>query len=544
MDVIERFKSYVNAGRPILYVHGSDFEVIREMIESVSWKGSKDEFCFARGGIDFNTKAPKSIMDEIEGLDGATKLTRFLDAYMPTDVPRVSPFDRFLVLENVHRCFDDAGVIARLKTIALNTALGGQDGYDVRVVVVSSVLTIPIELEKLITVVEIPPVTEGDIRETVKNTIGELSHQLPNEARPSDLTVEDLDVVVSTLRGLDRFEIRQIIKLAVLENPEKFDAAHVVPIILREKTQAIRKSRLLEPITKSDTPFQLGGLANLSGYLDAKAEVFRHLREAKSFRVVVPKGILIVGMPGCGKSLSAKACAEKFNMPLVRLDIGRLLGRYVGESEENMRMAICQIEAASPCVLWIDEVEKAFAGVGKDESGVTTRLFGLFLTWMQEKNSAVYVVATANDISTVPPELKRRGRFDEIFYVDLPNAKERAEIFKIHLGRMDPDWERHDIKIDTLVQLTNGPKGQEAFSGADIEAIVEAAVERAFRRRLEKKRKNEPGFFNESLCEDDLTWAIAATDSIGKKMGDRLTALREQMSSYVSASTGNWGTCD
>jgi SpoVK/Ycf46/Vps4 family AAA+-type ATPase len=183
---------------------------------------------------------------------------------------------------------------------------------------------------------------------------------------------------------------------------------------------------------------------------------------------------MIVGMPGCGKSLTAKATAALFKLPLLRLDVGSLMGKYVGESESNMRRALRLAEAVSPCVLWVDELEKAFVGIGSggNNSEVATRLFGYFLTWMQDKTGAVFVIATANDISALPPELLRKGRFDEIFSVDFPNPSERENIFAIHLQKRQKNTTACDIQ--KLAEKTDG------FSGADIEAVVKEAIEVAF----------------------------------------------------------------
>ena len=204
--------------------------------------------------------------------------------------------------------------------------------------------------------------------------------------------------------------------------------------------------------------------------------------------VEIPKGMLIVGMPGCGKSMTAKVTSTIFNLPLLRMDMGRIMGKYVGESEENMRRALALAEASSPCILWIDEIEKAFAGISSDGGGgeVATRLFGTFLTWMQEKKNSAFVVATANNVSGLPPELLRKGRFDEIFYVGLPNSSERRDILKIHINKIKAVgkefWDtikkqsatNKEESIDKLVELTRG------YSGAEIAGIVKEVAERAF----------------------------------------------------------------
>ncbi len=247
-----------------------------------------------------------------------------------------------------------------------------------------------------------------------------------------------------------------------------------VALVLKEKEQIIKKSGILDMVATAEKLDDVGGLGQLKKWLKQKATVLHQLNEALAFGVEAPKGVMIVGMPGCGKSLTAKATASLFKLPLLRLDVGSLMGKYVGESESNMRNALRLAEAVSPCVLWVDELEKAFAGIGGGGAGseVATRLFGYFLSWMQDKTGAVFVLATANDISALPPELLRKGRFDEIFYVDFPTEPEREGIFKIHLEKRRQTAAKFDIK-----QLA---KSTEGFSGADIEAVVKEAIEVAF----------------------------------------------------------------
>ena len=255
----------------------------------------------------------------------------------------------------------------------------------------------------------------------------------------------------------------------------------------------------------------IGGLDNLKAWFLRKEKVYKHIEEARKFGVDMPKGVLIVGVPGCGKSLSAKAAAKLFDVPLLRLDMGRLMGKYVGESEGNLRKAIALAEAISPCVLWIDELEKAFAGIGGNSSGaeVTTRLFGNFLTWMQEKDSSAFVVATANDITHLPPELLRKGRFDEIFYVGLPEADERKKIFEIHIGRR----RQKDLKNIELNSVVAQSKG---FSGADIEGVVKDAVESAF-----ADGKN-------AIRTEDLIVAIKATNPLSVLMEESIGNMMKE----------------
>lgn len=334
--------------------------------------------------------------------------------------------------------------------------------------------------------------------------------------------VDDLDIKVEAdiidkfailLRGLNEFQIKQILNLAYQDGGSI--TIDDEDLIRKEKEQLIKKSGMLEIMNFSDNIDNIGGLENLKKWLKNKADIFANLDKAIKFGVDIPKGVMIVGMPGCGKSLTAKATANLFQMPLVRLDVGRLLGKYVGESENNMRTALKLSEAISPCVLWIDEIEKAFAGVGSDNGNeVTTRLFGQFLTWMQEKKSTVFIVATANDISNIPPEFLRKGRFDEIFLVDLPNKKECKSIFEIHLKKRGK-W-NYDIFLDELFDNNYDSKSSRRFSGADIEAIVKDAIEAAF---INNKK---------TITTQDLKIVMDNTKAISESLGEKIKKIREQ----------------
>lgn len=272
----------------------------------------------------------------------------------------------------------------------------------------------------------------------------------------------------------------------------------------------IMKSGILEMVPVKESIDDIGGLENLKTWLSKKAKVLRDIKKAQEFGVDIPKGVLIAGMPGCGKSLSAKAAANQFDIPLLRLDMGKLMGKYVGESEENMRRAIALAEAVSPCVLWIDEMEKAFAGIGDGQNGseVTTRLFGTFLTWMQDKKTMAFVIATANNISKLPPELLRKGRFDEIFYVALPNESERRKIFELHIAKRRKQ-DVGNIALSNLVEETDG------YSGADIEGVVKESIENAFVEGAER------------LTTQHILSAIESTSSLSEIMGEELENMEE-----------------
>ena len=481
-DTVNTLASYIDALHPIIYISHFDFKLIDEMISQVSENVKCVEFNNAFGLIDFNTKSP------IEECN----LERFLRSTMDDGFEN----DTLLILKDIHKELNNPQIIAFLKRIAENNLYN--NNYHATIIIVSAIVAIPPELENYITLLDIPLPTIEEIHTLICEFIGGLG-----------LVVEDdvINDIALSLKGLNEFQIKQILNLAYQNGGyiDKKDKS----LILKEKEQFIKKSGMLEIVPFSGTIDDIGGLENLKKWLDRKSKIFANLDKAIKFGVDTPKGIMIIGMPGCGKSLTAKATASLFGIPLVRLDVGRLLGKYVGESEENMRKALRLSEAISPCVLWIDEIEKAFSGIGDEGSGnhVTTRLFGQFLTWMQEKENTVFIVATANDISQMPPEFLRKGRFDELFFVDLPNGEERRKILEIHLKKR----KKWDKSIDSVALI----KETDGFSGADLEAVVQDAIEMAF---IEGKTM---------ITTKDLICSIKDTKPISKILEDKIDKMRK-----------------
>ena len=288
-------------------------------------------------------------------------------------------------------------------------------------------------------------------------------------------SVNERDAILRALQGLTLHQARQVVTQCVVEDGAL--SADDVQKILKRKVQAIKDGGLLEYYPLEDNRFELGGFANLKSWLERAKVGFT--AEAKALNLTPPRGIMLVGVPGCGKSLAAKAIAREWQLPLLKLDAGRLFDKFVGESEKNFRKAIETAESLSPIVLWIDEIEKAMAaggGSGDADAGLSRRLFGAFLTWLQEKKHEVFVIATANNLSLLPPELLRKGRFDEIFFVDLPDDSERESIWTIHLGLRKQDVTRFD-----LLKIVSASDG---FSGSEIEQAVVAALYRALHRKI------------------------------------------------------------
>ena len=323
------------------------------------------------------------------------------------------------------------------------------------VIFISESKFIPSSLNSLITLIELTPPSQDELR-----------HIINSHTKVSSETIRKL---LSLCSGMNEESVKMILKRA-LNKYKKIDT-RALRMVQDEKKQIVAKSGVIEMVQFSENIDDIGGLENLKSWLRRKERIIGDLQKARDFGIANPKGVLIAGMSGCGKSLTAKAAASLFELPLLRLDIGSILGKYVGESEANMKKALKMAEQIDPCVLWIDELEKAFSGIGSNSGNeVTIRLFGYFLTWMQEKPGSVFVIATANDVSVLPPELLRKGRFDEVFYVDFPNESERAQIFEIHLKKA----KKNDIDITKLSIQTEG------YSGADIQGLINDALETAF----------------------------------------------------------------
>ncbi len=325
---------------------------------------------------------------------------------------------------------------------------------------------------------------EEELRQVVATVVRSLRERTSAKV---ELSRADLDRLVRSLVGMTTHQARQLVARAILRDG-RLTAADV-PEIMREKARLIGRDGLLEYLPPEDNDFEIGGFGRLKTWLERARVGFSP--EAAALNLAPPRGILLAGVQGCGKSLAAKTIASLWQLPLVKLDAGRLYDKYIGESEKNLRNVLAAAEGMAPVVLWIDEIEKGFATMGSAErdGGVSQRIFATLLTWLQEKKQEVFVVATANDVFKLPPELMRKGRFDEIFFVDLPDEEERAAIFEIHLRkrRQDPAG----FEMARLVAQSAG------LSGAEIEQAVIAGLYRA----LHAKRPLDTGKILAELAE-------------------------------------------
>jgi hypothetical protein len=400
------------------------------------------------------------------------------------------------VLKDFHPYLDDPVVMRHLRDLC--HAL--KRSYKT-VVLLSPKLELPFELQKSVAIVDLP--VPG--REVMESLFDELIRDV-TAARKATVTLspKDRDRLVSAVLGLTLDEAERVFAQSLVRDA-KFDASDV-GAVLSEKKQIIRKSGLLEYYAPQEGMAEVGGLDLLKGWLRKRARAFSE--KARRYGLPRPKGVLILGVQGCGKSLTAKALANLWSLPLLRFDVSRIFDRFIGSSEMNMRHALQTAESIAPAILWVDEIEKAFSGVqssGVTDAGTTSRVFGTFITWLQETPSAVFTIATANSIEALPPELLRKGRFDEIFFVDLPAAPEREEIFAIHLRRRKRDPAKFD-----LPRLGASAEG---FSGAEIEQAIIEALYNAF----DAGRELEP---------EDLVRSIAEGVPLSRTMREDIDKLR------------------
>ncbi|CAK0764429.1 AAA domain-containing protein [Gammaproteobacteria bacterium] len=457
---VEDLITYIRAGYPIVSIVSSEEDRALELIEEMMRHKEMSKrprklfvWSVSHGMVDTDgrlavkedTRRPEQALAFVSKYcEGAIFLFKDLHPYLKENSPNSSLIIRLL-----------RDLIPDLK------------GSPRTLLWLSPVQYIPLELQKDVTVLDLPLPAESEYRRILYRLVAQVRTN-PNVT--IKLESDDSDAIAKACQGLTRSEAENALAKAIVS--QNGLTGRDIKAILEEKEQIIRKSGILEYIPAADDFTGIGGLDNLKIWLRQRNEGFS--RKARDFGLPNPRGVMLVGVPGCGKSLCAKAVAAEWRKPLLKFDLGRVFAGLVGESEERMRRALTVAEGVAPCVLWIDELEKGLSGIGSGggDSGVATRVFGTLLTWMEEKSQPVFVVATANDISQLPPELLRKGRLDEIFFVDLPTPDNRAQILAIHLMR------RHRVPIEydinQIIEITVG------FSGAELEELVVSALYEAF----------------------------------------------------------------
>ncbi len=397
------------------------------------------------------------------------------------------------ILKDFHSYISENAITRRLRDLisALKTSYK-------TLILLSPVLKLPPEIEKEVTVVDYPLPNTEDLDTLLEGIIRSVKD---NKQINTTLLPDYREQVLKAAQGLTANEAENVFAKSIVEM-HGFD----VDIVMSEKEQIIRKSGLLEYHRATEAFADVGGMDSLKTWLGCRSLAFSE--KAREFGLPQPKGIMLLGVQGCGKSLCCKAVASLWKLPLLRLDVGKIFSGIVGSSEENVRRAISIAESVAPAILWIDELEKGFAGTQSSpfsDAGTTSRVFASFITWLQEKTAPVFVVATANDISQLPPELMRKGRFDEIFFVDLPSPAECKDIYGIHLNKRKRDPSGFDVA--KIAESSHG------FSGAEIEQAVIDALYMAFADGRE-------------VTTDDLLECAKSSVPLSTTMKEKIDELR------------------
>jgi len=452
-DVFEEIRIMLKANYPLLYLATSEYARTTQKIRRIAFELDYSFHTWDNvDGLESHLKNPSNKLDKVQKhkAHGETKGYLELLEYIKRDSESVnSPNKEIFLIEDFHKYFKDEKVIVYLRKLTNRFK-----AFDKHLILMSPFLKLPEEIEKYVTIINIPLPDKDDLKVRL------------DSIKQKDNVNPDLEkYLLDSALGLTDMEADLAFRLAKVK--VGLNSKEATRIISNEKEQIIKKSGILDYYqVNEDLEKNVGGLDTLKNWLKQRNKAFE--RKAKDFGLKEPKGILLLGVPGCGKSLTAKCVATEWKQPLLRLDIGKVFQAEVGSSENNIRLAIATAEAVAPCVLWIDEIEKGLSvGSGEKDGGTNSRVFSTILTWMQEKTKPVFVVATANNISDLPPELLRKGRFDEIFFVDLPTNAERKDIFGIHLNKYG---QTSITDLDTLAEKTK------FFNGAEIEEIVKEAM--------------------------------------------------------------------
>ena len=479
MGFNEDFELLLRARYPILYIPTREEERVETAIaHSAKRQGDRSVYIW-----DFVDGYQGNPNDANFGRRNPLQALEFVEK-LPASVAAI------FILRDFHRFLEDVAVARKLRN--LSRLLQAQPK---NIVLLSPQISVPDDLGEVLTVLEFPLPHLLEIRAELERLLSALGQSLEPRV---------LDEIVRSCQGLSLERIRRVLAKAIATHgnlqPED------VELILEEKRQTIRQTQILDFYPATEKISDIGGLDNLKDWLLRRGGAFSE--RARQYGLPHPRGLLLVGIQGTGKSLTAKAIAHHWHLPLLRLDVGRLFAGLVGESESRTRQMIQLAEALAPCILWIDEIDKAFAGFdGRGDSGTTSRVFGTFITWLAEKSSPVFVVATANNIQALPPEMLRRGRFDEIFFVNLPTQEERRAIFAVHLSRLRP----HNLKAYDLDRLAYETPD---FSGAEIEQILVEAMHIGFSQ-------------NRDFATEDILEAASQMIPLAKTAQDQIRLLQD-----------------
>ena len=489
-DFAEELETLIRARYPLIYIVSPEEGRVQELVRGIAERRQKSvyEWSCTTGLVPAGTS--------IQLARSRNASTRDPNAALDQVIEQVEP--AIFLFKDLHPFLARGNhtVIRKLKEIALQLKNSVKT-----IIIVAPILEVPVELEKDLTVLNLP-LPGPDELNALLDKIAEDMRRFKNIR--IELEGGGRERLLQAARGLTLNEAENVLA-RILVRKERLTGEDVAEV-LEEKRQLVRKNGLLEYYDAQEGFEDIGGLAYLKDWLQKRALAFSD--EARAFGLAAPKGVLLIGVQGCGKSLCAKAVSSLWQVPLLRFDIGRMFGSFVGSSEENMRRAIQVAESVAPAILWVDEIDKAFASGGESagDSGTSARVLGTFLTWLSEKTAPVFVVATANQIASLPAELLRKGRLDEIFFVDLPSMDERHEIFAIHLARRGREPDEFD-----LGELAAASEG---FSGAEIEEAINSALYEAFYEKA-------------ALGDTHVFTAIRQTVPLSRTMQEPLEELRQ-----------------
>jgi SpoVK/Ycf46/Vps4 family AAA+-type ATPase len=402
------------------------------------------------------------------------------------------------ILKDLHRHMEDPVVIRRLRDVGQKFATNRRT-----VILTAPKISIPPELASLVEFLELPLPDRQRLRQIIDEVLVRISktHTLQRRLEPPGI-----DSMADNLRGLTEEEAERAISQALVARYAL--CLETITDVLEAKKALLRRSEMLEFVEASDTLASVGGLDNLKRFLAQRRGSWEE--QARAFGLDPPRGVIILGVQGCGKSMCARAIACEWELPLVKFDTAAVYDKYIGETEKRILKVFQVAEGLAPCVLWIDELEKVFAGSGPDsasaDAGVSSRLLASFLSWMQDRKAPVFVAATCNNVSVLPPELIRKGRFDELFFVDLPNQAERKQILAIQLTRRKRN--PADFQLDRIAATARG------YSGAEIESVVQTALYFAYSQK-------------QQLANEHLLEAIRATVPLSTTRAEEIESLRE-----------------
>ncbi len=504
MSAIERLKILINSSTPIVIMETVEemraLALIRQACGDLSLPIF--EWTIADGLVrsgNASAAPPRTIAASVGDTASAPRSAMYntTDPVQALANLETMSMEAVFVLKDFHRHMDNPVVVRRLRDVGQKFSTNRRT-----VILTAPAIEMPQELASLVEFLDLPLPDRDRLREIIRETYTRMAG---THALKLQLDSSGVDAVAANLSGLTEEAAERAVSQTIVGRAGL--SSECINDVLEAKKAALKRSEMLEFVDTTDSMASVGGLDNLKHWLAQRRGAWDG--GASEFGLEPPKGVIILGVQGCGKSLCARAVAGEWELPLVKFDTAAVYDKFIGETEKRIQKVFRVAEGLAPCVLWIDELEKVFAGSGPDsasaDAGVSSRLLASFLSWMQERKPAVFVAATCNNVTVLPPELIRKGRFDELFFVDLPNEEERKQVLSIQLAKRKRDPQKFDL--DGIAAAAKG------FSGAEIESAVQTALYAAFAGKQE-------------LRNDDLLGAISSTVPLSVTRAEEIAALR------------------